>query len=127
MVRPDSEARGSWRLGKPLAKQVAFVFEPGKAGRFGVEMLNCKQGDLAILVRSYAGNEGAIVRCLELAEPDFDCPPDCGPRWMVDREFMTSWGDRTRTLPDANLRPLRDSDGDDEMLRLVGAPERVLV
>ena len=33
MVRPDSEARGSWRLGKPLAQQVAFVFEPGKAGR----------------------------------------------------------------------------------------------
>ena len=35
MVRPDSEARGCRRLGKPLAEQVAFVFEPGSAGRFG--------------------------------------------------------------------------------------------
>ena len=90
-------------------------------------MLNCKQGDLAILVRSYAGNEGAIVVCLELSEPDFDSPSSHGPRWLVDKEFVTSLGYRTRTLADAHLRPLRDSDREDEMLRLVGKPADSLV
>lgn len=32
--------------------------------------LNCKQGDLAIVVKSLAGNEGKIVKCLASAMVD---------------------------------------------------------
>jgi len=32
--------------------------------------LNCKVGDLAIVVRSRAGNEGRIVRFIELVAPE---------------------------------------------------------
>lgn len=28
--------------------------------------MNCKKGDLAMIVRSYAGNHGKVVTCLEL-------------------------------------------------------------
>ena len=44
-------------------------------------MLNCKQGDLAVIVRSMAGNEGKIVQCPRLVFDPwhyFD-----GPRWLI--------------------------------------------
>lgn len=83
-------------------------------------MLNCKQGDLAVIVRSMAGNEGKVVHCLRLAhEPwhAFD-----GPRWVVDRELPHSTLGTCRTVADCALRPLRDSDGEDEILRIAGLP-----
>ena len=41
-------------------------------------MLNCKQGDLAIVIRSHAGNEGKIVTCVRLTT---DVPH--GMMWIV--------------------------------------------
>ena len=88
-------------------------------------MLNCKQGDLAVIVRSMAGNEGKIVRCLRLVfDPShyFD-----GPRWLIDREVPHSTRGTVRTIADCALRPLRDNEGEDETLQLVGRPVDSLV
>ena len=58
--------------------------------------LNCKQGDLAIIVSSTCGNEGKIVRCLELLYMDRVTDTDGntwrfanGPRWVwsIDRSI----------------------------------------
>lgn len=90
--------------------------------------MNCKQGDLAIVVFSHCGNEGRIVRCIrmlrwdEKAELGFD---PSWPMWEVDTCLMDTWGDESRTAVDAYLRPIRDSEGDDETLTWVGRPEEV--
>lgn len=90
-------------------------------------MLNCKQGDLAIVVKSTAGNEGKIVRCVGLHDSethDLDGWPtyNSGPRWIIDRPLSGAIGRLIYTCPDRFLRPIRDSDGEDEVLRLVGLP-----
>ena len=51
--------------------------------------LNCKQGDLAIIVKSEAGNEGKIVRCLELLETD-RVPSACGT-YLLKTEKRLTW------------------------------------
>ena len=82
--------------------------------------LNCKQGDLAVIVRSHAGNEGKIVHCLRLVLNERHLFP--GPRWLIDRAVPHSTLGTTRTVADCALRPLRDNNGEDEVLRLVGLP-----
>ena len=78
--------------------------------------MNCKQGDLAVIVRGSAFKEyiGHIVQCVALrcAEPDL---------WGIDRSLD---GDHRAWImvPDSCLRPLRDREGEDEVLRLVGSP-----
>lgn len=84
--------------------------------------LNCKQGDLAVIVRSAAGNEGAVVTCLELvARPYWFAGEMPGPTWRVDR-MLRGRAFPTDVVADIQLRPLRDSDGEDEVLRLAGRP-----
>ncbi len=87
--------------------------------------MNCKQGDLAIIVRSRAGNEGKVLTCLRLATSS-ECKSESvawsGPVWVTDADIPDTWGETTRLYPDERLRPLRDSDGEDEVLRLVGRP-----
>jgi hypothetical protein len=90
-------------------------------------MLNCKQGDLAVVVKSTAGNEGKIVRCVRMHDSethDLDGWPtfSSGPRWVIDRPLHGLAGRPIYTCPDRFLRPLKDSDGEDEVLRLVGRP-----
>lgn len=46
--------------------------------------MNCKQGDLAIVVRSEAGNEGKIVRCLELMITDTVIDLNGRPHWYAN-------------------------------------------
>ena len=78
--------------------------------------MNCKQGDLAVIVRGAAFQPyiGHVVQCVTLrcADPAL---------WAIDRSLD---GDSRAWImvPDSCLRPLRDSDEDDEMLRLVGLP-----
>ena len=137
MVRPDSEARGWWRLGKLAACGERCVFEPGRAGRSGVDVLNCKQGDLAIIVRSQLGNAGRVVTCLRIASPEnlretFGSTMEKhGLIWRIDTPVKWSnWVRGVVEVPfmaDEVLRPLRDSEGEDEMLRLVGKPADSLV
>lgn len=81
--------------------------------------LNCKAGDLAVIVRSMAGNEGRIVRCVEFVGCGDDWHDDC---WLVDPPVMGTLR-LQREVSDSKLRPLRDNDGEDEVLRIVGKPQ----
>jgi hypothetical protein len=80
--------------------------------------MNCKQGDLAIVVHSTAGNEGKIVRCLEFIGTDRDnegCHMVGVDRWRVDRVLPTNARTLCDSVQDHRLRPLRDTDKPDEI------------
>ena len=90
--------------------------------------MNCKQGDLAVIVRSTCGNEGVIVQCLELVTDHVlwhgKTPVKHATCWRVDRTLPHHFPGLipTDVVPDDQLRPIRDSDCQDEILRLVGLP-----
>jgi hypothetical protein len=88
--------------------------------------LNCKQGDLAVIVRSRYGNEGKVLTCLRLASfAEVNAERLViwkGSVWVTDATIDCNDGTTTRLYPDERLRPLRDGEGEDEMLRLVGLP-----
>ena len=84
--------------------------------------LNCKQDDLAVVVRSAAGNEGRIVRCVKLTSGIGLL--GYGPRWFTEPALLGVYGKPVPPL-DACLRPLRDSEGEDEMLRIAGLPQPI--
>lgn len=104
-------------------------------------MLNCKQGDLAIVVKSTMGNEGKIVRCLKLLEGGdavetsiggkvifSDKDVNVGVSWIVDNFVAAASTElfglvSIKAAPDIALRPIRDTDGQDEMLRIAGLPK----
>lgn len=83
--------------------------------------MNCKPGDLAIIVRSLAGNEGKIVRCLEGVWSIETMP--WGDRasfmWRTDTVLKSWSGSFDCWIADRQLRPIRDpgDDAKDEMLR----------
>ena len=86
--------------------------------------MNCKQGDLAVIVRSYVGNEGKIVECQRVEAHHHVYPGGVFVKlcWFIGRPLL-GWRDtQTFFVPDEFLRPLRDTDGEDEMLRLAGLP-----
>jgi hypothetical protein len=80
--------------------------------------LNCRPGDLAIIVNSVAGNEGKIVRCIRL-DPEhilrhIDGNLYTTASWEVD-EAVRGWaGDIHHFVPDSKLRPIRDPGDDAE-------------
>ena len=80
--------------------------------------MNCKQGDFAIVVRSVAGNEGKIVRCIELTFGDglFGY----GPRWATEPGLCGWRGTQNFPVADSALRPIVGVVGEDEMLRIAG-------
>ena len=75
--------------------------------------LNCKQGDLAIIVRSADEPQhiGKILRCVKFNEslgiPAWEFEPEIGHFWLCR---------------DSILRPIRDQPGDDETLEWAGQP-----
>lgn len=87
--------------------------------------MNCKRGDLAVLIRSNSGNEGRIVRCVVLEKTSFSTEPlnarGITMAWRVDEPFHSLGGICTH-IPDDYLRPIRDNDGEDEILRIAGKP-----
>lgn len=86
--------------------------------------MNCKAGDLAIIVRSFAGNEGSIVRCVEyVGVRSFKIVGD-QPTWKIDRKIKTMSGYMSDLACDEFLKPIRDSDDEDEMLRIAGLPKK---
>lgn len=100
-------------------------------------MLNCKAGDLAIQVRSRVGNTGKIVKCLSIAKLGEEIKSDCGTSYLIidteEKEHATwhieesmKWTDGKfyKATKDSDLRPLRDNDGEDEMLRIAGLPHK---
>lgn len=84
--------------------------------------MNCKQGDLAIVVKSNAGNEGKIVTCLRLATEhdlrEYKLFSDwASPVWLIDALIVNKTnGKNYPFVHDARLRPIRPSEGQDETL-----------
>ncbi len=98
--------------------------------------MNCKPGDLAVFVKSRAGNEGKIVRCLRLATSAeikaVQFSNDLGPVWLTDSTFrairrMSRTEEITSYAHDQNLRPIRPQadDATDEVIQRIGKPEGV--
>ena len=91
--------------------------------------MNCKQGDLAIIVRSNSGHEGKILRCVKFLPQHHWRSPDLSTffedGWETDTHLKSWAGDVHCNYPDSQLRPIRDQDGEDEMLRIAGKPERM--
>ena len=81
--------------------------------------MNCKQGDLAVVVK--ATNPQNIGRIVSVLRPWID-----SGTWVVrhhGRPAVTGIGLYWEPWCfDYELRPIRDIDGQDEMLRLVGLP-----
>ena len=86
--------------------------------------MNCKQGDLAIVVKSRAGNEGKILKCIKFVGR---VPGWCGEdRWEVDVRLRSRLGGVCITFRDAWLRPIRPSDEPDETLSWKEVPKEVM-
>ena len=90
--------------------------------------MNCKPGDLAIVVHT-CKQQGRITRCIRLAtEQDVTLQrmyfPNGRPVWVVEHEFQYTFLRATLIL-DAYLRPLRDSDGEDQILTRAGKPSDI--
>jgi hypothetical protein len=91
--------------------------------------MNCKQGDLAIVVDG-SPNAGMMVTCLESLPAGFrrdDLPPfitqhfeeSLGPLWRVDR-FLRWGATRIRIAPDRYLMPIRPDSSDLESVEDAG-------
>jgi hypothetical protein len=94
--------------------------------------MNCKQGDMAVVIKSMAGNEGKIVTCLKFVGKDLiGVRANADDFWLVDKQMNcinNGGGPGTMTAPYARdhcLRPLRPSDKVDEMLLIAGLPNKV--
>lgn len=91
--------------------------------------MNCRPGDMAIVVRSSVGNEGKILRCLRLVRmsvmmKNFEVKEAwC---WETDSRLPSCHGTPTRFVRDSNLRPIRDPGDDavDETLLRLPSPRQ---
>jgi hypothetical protein len=88
--------------------------------------MNCKKGDIAIVVFSEGVNIGKIVECVRFVPMARFLYPDGSHRyfdaWEIDPPLIAESGGTTIGCPDAWLRPIRDSDGTDEILLKAGKP-----
>lgn len=78
--------------------------------------MNCKPGDLAVVVRSYRGFEGRIVRCVRIMGVSDWVQSGLQPTWWVDPPFPVN--DAPHLIADCQLRPIRNpgDDAQDESL-----------
>ena len=101
--------------------------------------MNCKQSDIAIVVKGY-NNLSKVLTCIRLVpmievQVALACKglaPKCseGNYWEVDVPIMWSDGvmnESVNYIADSFLRPIRDSDGEDELLVLLGKPNDMIV
>jgi len=71
--------------------------------------LNCRSGDLAIVVNSESGSDGMIVTCIKR----YDGPwqgTSFEPGWMIDRKIKTGFA----FIVDSKLRPIRPDESPEE-------------
>ena len=83
--------------------------------------MNCKPGDLAVTVgcRSHPELNGIIMTVDEAVAPNI---------WMCSGHEIERVSEIYGTRPwiyDEKLRPIRDSDGEDETLSWAGKPQKV--
>lgn len=79
--------------------------------------MNCKQGDLAIVVGSLAGNNGQIVRCVRLIG-FFPLPAPDGKilhewLWEIDKPLVGIFGQYGNDIQDSALHPIRPPEQPD--------------
>ena len=89
--------------------------------------MNCKPGDLAIIVDAGSCARvhiGKIVRCIRLTEPIYG---HHGFGWETLPELNASDDGKALLWRDEHLRPIRDpgDDATDEMVQLLGKPSGV--
>lgn len=95
--------------------------------------MNCKPGDLAVIVKSLAGNEGRLVNVVNsdvyMLPGDLSGMPH--PLWRVRSlgepvRSTIGWIDKEFAFPDAWLKPIRDpgEDATDETLTWLPVPSR---
>jgi hypothetical protein len=87
--------------------------------------LNCKPGDFAVIVRvrTLTQNLGALVECVEFVggpENEWRCKT-LSPLQGTFRMCPAGGIGRIR---DGSLRPIRDSDGEDETLQWLDVPNK---
>lgn len=105
--------------------------------------MNCKPGDLAIIVNAKANPSlnGRIVKVLRRAVPGeifvmdgvgVRLREDRAKSWIVESDrpmpFLSSprvLFTKTRPVQDAHLRPIRDNDGEDETMTWAGKPNNI--
>ncbi len=88
-------------------------------------MLTCKPGDMAIVVRGEPEiNLGRVVRVLELSQNPIDIFFGYA-LWTYEGELSMGDGTRAEAVADNCLRPLRDTDGQDETLTWRDVPTGV--
>lgn len=83
--------------------------------------MNCVKGDLAVIIRSKCNNEGKIVHCVKyLGERQLVSinlkVSDPTPMWFIEPPLKGVFGNYGHNFPDRDLKPLRDSDEEDETL-----------
>jgi len=76
--------------------------------------MNCKEGDLAIIVKSNEGWNGIIVECVRICEYD---------TWEIKPKITN--GKLFNMCLDSILLPIRDSDKQDEMLNIIKIKEPI--
>lgn len=101
--------------------------------------MNCKPGDLAVVVKTMRiNNSGAIVRVIRSWTGPFDAVlPENGfsyctfgvASWVVEScggelHNTASPPSKFTVYNDQCLRPIRDQDGTDEMIRIAGLPHK---
>lgn len=91
--------------------------------------MNCKQGDLAVIVHSNAGNEGKFVTCVRLASDEEVARAGYSvrsgePCWILDAELKLTNNSKEKIGIDKWMRPIRDNDGEDETLQWAPVPTK---
>jgi hypothetical protein len=89
--------------------------------------MNCKQGDMAVVVhRRYSWDGWRIGHIAKCVEPDFH-PITKEPAWVIDPPLISPTGEVHDAIIDAILRPIRDpgDDATDEVVQRIGKPEGV--
>lgn len=95
--------------------------------------MNCKPGDLAIVVSSKTGNIGRLCRVVAMATSHDAAAYGVqlrGPTWIVSermrvRNALTGLEKFVPLAPDVALRPIRGQEGTDETLTWAGLPGKV--
>jgi len=83
-------------------------------------MMNCKQGDLAVVIRADSIFYGYPVQCVKyLGAIKGGTVEDY---WEIDRRLGP---DHHKIMSDSALRPIRPSEGQDETLTWAPVPEKV--
>jgi hypothetical protein len=99
--------------------------------------MNCKPGDLAVIINNpFPENIGKFVTVIKLANPEnfyggkpgdfcWECESATEVRVFCDDEGKTSVMAKDEfCMDDFELKPIRDNDGEDEMIRIAGKPEK---